>query len=104
MHSARNSRQCFRSKTHPSNKKTGQTITSVRCTSSNQKRWKRGGNEQPFDLIRDQIIIETSDNTLLQVLRKGTVSTNIYLRRLHNFCLDVDWLLIPLLSRGGSGI
>jgi hypothetical protein len=24
------------------------------------------------------------------MLRKGTVPTNIYLRRLHNFCFDID--------------
>jgi hypothetical protein len=44
----------------------------------NQNRWKRGGKEKPFDLIRDQVIIETSGELLLKVLRKGTVSTNIY--------------------------
>jgi integrase len=65
----------------------------------NQNRWKRGGKEKPFDLIRDQIVIETSGETLLQVLRKGTVSTNIYLRRLHNFCLDMDWLLKPIIPK-----
>jgi integrase len=65
----------------------------------NRERWKRGGKEKPFDLIRDQIIIETSGETLLQVMRKGTVSTNIYLRRLHNFCLDMDWLLKPIIPK-----
>jgi hypothetical protein len=65
----------------------------------NQERWKRGGKEKPFDLIRDQIIIETSGETLLQVMRKGTVSTNIYLRRLHNFCLDMDWLLKRIIPK-----
>jgi len=65
----------------------------------NQNRWKRGGKEKPFDLIRDQIVIETSGETLLKVLRKGTVSTNIYLRRLHNFCLDMDWLLKPIIPK-----
>jgi integrase len=65
----------------------------------NQERWKRGGKEKPFDLIRDQVIIETSGETLLKVLRKGTVSTNIYLRRLHNFCLDMDWLLKPIIPK-----
>lgn len=65
----------------------------------NQERWKRGGKEKPFDLIRDKVIIETSGETLLQVLRKGPVSTNIYLRRLHNFCLDMDWLLKPIIPK-----
>ena len=65
----------------------------------NQNRWKRSGKEKPFDLIRDQIVIETSGEMLLQVLRKGTVSTNVYLRRLHNFCLDMDWLLKPIIPK-----
>jgi len=65
----------------------------------NQNRWKRGGKEKPFDLIRDQIVIETDGETLLKVMRKGTVSTNIYLRRLHNFCLDMDWLLKPIIPK-----
>jgi hypothetical protein len=28
----------------------------------------------------------------LRVLAVGTVSTNVYLRRLHNFALDMGWL------------
>ena len=35
----------------------------------------------------------------MQVLKVGTVSTNIYLRRLHNFCLDMDWLLKPIIPK-----
>jgi len=71
----------------------------ARKKGENQNRWKRGGKEKPFDLIRDQIIIETSGETLLKVMRKGTVSTNVYLRRLHNFCLDMDWLLKPIIPK-----
>jgi integrase len=29
----------------------------------------------------------------------GTVSTNVYLRRLHNFCVDMNWLPWPLLPK-----
>ena len=38
----------------------------------------------------------------MKVLRRGTVSTNVYLRRLHNFCTDMNWLpwtLIPKRQR-----
>jgi hypothetical protein len=38
-------------------------------TGDNQKRWKRGGKEKPFDLIRDQVVIETSGETLSSKLR-----------------------------------
>ena len=45
-----------------------------------------------FELIRDQPLIETRAEHLLKVLRTGTVSTNVYLRRLHNFVIDMNWL------------
>jgi len=65
----------------------------------NRERWQRAGKDKAFDLIRNQVIIETQGETLLKVLQQGTVSTNIYLRRLHNFCLDMDWLLKPIIPK-----
>lgn len=65
----------------------------------NRERWQRAGKDKEFNLIRHQVIIETQGETLLKVLRQGTVSTNIYLRRLHNFCLDMDWLLKPIIPK-----
>ena len=32
-------------------------------------------------------------------MESGTVSTNLYLRRLHNFALDMNWLPWPILSK-----
>jgi hypothetical protein len=32
-------------------------------------------------------------------MNAGTVSTNIYLRRLHNFAIDMGWLLAPIIPR-----
>lgn len=66
---------------------------------ANRERWQRASKDKAYDLIRHQIIIETQAETLLKVLRQGTVSTNIYLRRLHNFCLDMDWLLKPIIPK-----
>jgi integrase len=65
----------------------------------NQIRWQTAAKDQAFDLIRHQVIIETSGETLLKVIRQGTVSTNIYLRRLHNFCLDMDWILKSIIPK-----
>jgi len=45
-----------------------------------------------FDLILDRPLLETRAEHLLKVLRSGTVSTNVYLRRMHNFALDMNWL------------
>jgi integrase len=52
-----------------------------------------------FDLIRDVPLLETRAEHILKVLRTGTVSTNIYLRRLHNFALDMNWLPKSVLPR-----
>jgi hypothetical protein len=45
------------------------------------------------------IIIETSGEVLLKVLHAGKVSTNVYLRRLHNFCVDMNWLPWPIIPK-----
>ena len=52
-----------------------------------------------FATIRDRPIIETQAEHFLKVLNAGTVSTNIYLRRLHNFALDMGWLPWPVLPK-----
>ncbi|MGA9451056.1 MAG: hypothetical protein WBW41_06890 [Verrucomicrobiia bacterium] len=46
-----------------------------------------------------RIIIETPGELLFKVLQTGTVSTNVYLRRLHNFCVDMNWLPWPLIPK-----
>lgn len=66
---------------------------------ANQERWRRAGRDEAFDLIRHRVIIETQGEILLKVLQQGTVSTNIYLRRLHNFCLDMNWLPWPIIPK-----
>jgi hypothetical protein len=63
------------------------------------ERWGRAIIEKPFDLIRDLPIIETQAEHFLKVLQVGTVSTNVYLRRIHNFVLDMGWLPCPILPK-----
>lgn len=62
-------------------------------------RWERAAKEKPFEVIRQKIILETQAELLLEVLRVGTVSTNVHLRRLHNFCLDMSWLPWPIIPK-----
>lgn len=64
-----------------------------------QTRWRSASKDQAFDAIRHQVIVETQGSALLKVLQAGTVCTNIFLRRLHNFCLDMDWLLKPIIPQ-----
>ena len=59
---------------------------------ANQERWRRVVSDKAFVPLWPLIVIETQGDTLLKVLQAGCVSTNIYLRRLHNFCCDMSWL------------
>ena len=52
-----------------------------------KERWQRGARQKAFDLIRRLVIIETQAEQLLACMKAGTVSTNILLRELHNYCL-----------------
>lgn len=55
--------------------------------------------DQAFDLIRDRVLIETQAEHLPAVLRSGTVSTNAFLRKVHNFALDMNWLPATVIPR-----
>jgi integrase len=66
---------------------------------ANQHRWKTAAKDKAFAMLLPQVIIETKGETILKVLQMGTVSTNVYLRRLHNFCVDMNWLPWPLVPK-----
>jgi integrase len=57
-----------------------------------QRRWLVALKDKAFDGFRNMVILETRPEHLLAVLERGSVSTNVYLRRIHNFALDMDWL------------
>ena len=62
-------------------------------------RWDRAVIEKPFDLIRHRKLIETTGEHFLAVLKAGGVSTNMFLRRLHNFAVNMHWLPWPILPK-----
>jgi hypothetical protein len=64
-----------------------------------QARWKSAAKDKAFDLIRDRVLIETQAEHLLAVLRTGTVSTNAFLRKIHNFAVDMNWLPATVIPR-----
>ena len=68
-------------------------------TGSTKDRWQRAAKEKAMDLIRDRVIIETQGQQLLACLKAGTVSTNVHLRKLHNFCLAMNWLPWPIIPK-----
>ena len=68
-------------------------------TGANQDRWMTCAKSKQFDSIRSRLLIETQAEHLLHVLQKGTVSTNVYLRRMHNFALDMNWLPAQIIPK-----
>ena len=66
---------------------------------STQERWARAAKDKALDGIRHQTIVETQAESLMQALKSGTVSTNVHLRKLHNFCLAMNWLPWPLIPK-----
>jgi integrase len=65
----------------------------------NQRRWRVAARDKAFAPLLPRIIIETPGELLLKVLQTGKVSTNVFLRRLHNFCVDMNWLPWPLIPK-----
>jgi integrase len=61
-------------------------------TGNTRYRHETAMKDKAFDLIRNLPILETQSAHFLKTLELGTVSTNVYLRRLHNFALDMNWL------------
>jgi integrase len=55
--------------------------------------------DKAFDLIRNLPMLETQSAHFLKVLNLGSVSTNVYLRRIHNFALDMNWLPWSILPK-----
>ena len=62
-------------------------------------RWERGARQKAFDLIHKLVIIETQAEHLFACLKAGTVSTNVLLRELHNFCISMNWLAWPIIPK-----
>jgi len=68
-------------------------------TGANQHRWKTAAKDKALSPLLPRVSIETPAEVLLRVLQSGKVSTNVYLRRLHNFCVDMTWLPWPLIPK-----
>lgn len=66
---------------------------------ANRERWLRVVKDRALAPLWPRVIIETPGELLLRALQVGTVSTNVYLRRLHNFCVDMNWLPWPLIPK-----
>jgi len=64
-----------------------------------RERWACAMRDKAFDPIRQLPLLETHAEHFLRILERGTVSTNTFLRRLHNFALDMNWLAWSVLPK-----
>ncbi len=66
---------------------------------STQDRWIRAGRDKALSPLMGRTLLETQAEHLIAVLNTGTVSTNVHLRKLHNFCLSMSFLPWPILPK-----
>jgi integrase len=64
-----------------------------------QDRWAVARKDPALAPIRPLRLIESQPEHFLHALEQGTVSTNVYLRRIHNFALDMNWLPCSLIPK-----
>jgi hypothetical protein len=62
-------------------------------------RWESVEKDEAFSKLWKMRIAETRPDQLLSILKSGTVSTNVVLRRMHNFAFDMNWLAWPILPK-----
>ena len=55
-------------------------------------RWLTAMKDKAFDTFRQLCLLETKSDHILGVLAVGTILTNVFLRRIPNFALDMNWL------------
>ena len=63
-----------------------------------RRRYERAVKEKRLDGLRHLPLLQTRPAHILQAIEGGTVSTNIFLRRLHNFALTLNWLPWPIMN------
>ena len=64
---------------------------------ANRRRWNVFAKTKSLGPLIGMVILETRADHILTVLGDSKVSTNAYLRRLHNFCIGMNWLPWPIL-------
>ncbi|HTI98996.1 MAG TPA: hypothetical protein VL527_08935 [Dongiaceae bacterium] len=65
----------------------------------NYRRWTVALKDRAFASIRTLPLIDTRAEHFLKILHEGTVSTNVFLRRIHSFAVDMAWLARPVIVK-----
>ncbi len=62
-------------------------------------RWETAIKDKNFDCIRNLPVAETRPEHFDKALADGKVTSNVYLRRIHNHALGMEWLLKSVIPR-----
>ena len=76
-----------------------QILSTKSKDTDNHRRWQVAIKDKAFNSIRTLPLVDTRAQDFLTVLEKGKVSTNVFLRRVHNFVLDMAWLARPIIVK-----
>jgi integrase len=76
-----------------------QMLTTKSANPENHRRWSVAFRDKAIVPLRALKVVDTRAEDYLRALHFGTVSTNIFLRRIHNFALDMGWLARPIIPR-----
>lgn len=68
-------------------------------TGETERRWQVAIKDPAFNELRHVVILETRAEHFLRALERGRVSTNVYLRRIHNFAVAMNWLPWPVIVK-----
>ena len=68
-------------------------------TDETRRRWEVAIKDKNFDCIRNLPVAETRPEHFDRALADAKVSTNVYLRRIHNHALGMEWLLKSVIPR-----
>jgi integrase len=68
-------------------------------TEETRRRWGVAIKDKNFDCIRNLRVAETRPEHFDRALADGKVSSNVYLRRIHNHALGMEWLLKSVIPR-----
>jgi integrase len=76
-------------------------VIAQRYVGSTRLRWKKFLRSVPLRRLLRKKLVDTEAEDFLRVLyhRKAGVSTNIFLRTLHNYAVELGWVLKPVLPK-----
>ena len=68
-------------------------------TNDTRERWETLEKDKAIASLWKLRVVQTRADQLMKVLKEGTVSTNVFLRRMHNHAMGMSWLAWPILPK-----